>query len=145
MADQMSGQGEARKAYDEASSFASNLKDQASEQAEKAKSKMQEVTRKAGERMDEQRYRAADAIESGASALHEKAGNLPGGSKVTNIAHAAAEKMQATADYVRENDAGAMIGDVQDLVRRYPGQAVVAGIVLGFLLGRMFRRSEEAY
>ena len=50
--------------------------------------------------------------------------------------HATADKIQAAADYIRENDFRAMAEDVSGVVRRYPGQALAAAVVVGFLAGR---------
>jgi ElaB/YqjD/DUF883 family membrane-anchored ribosome-binding protein len=114
----------------------SNLKDQVMEQADRAKSKLQEVERRAGEQMDQQRGRAASALEGGAAALHQNV------DKVTNIAHKAADQLQGTAEYLRQHDARAMMSDVENLVRKYPGQFLAGGVLLGFLLGRTFTSSD---
>ena len=119
-----------------------NLGDRIAEQAEKAKDSLSEVGQKAADQMEEQRRRAADVLSSGASTLHEKAEALPGGPKVVNMAHRAAEGLETTAAYIREHDSKAMMADVGELVKRYPAQFLAGGIVLGFLIGRSFRSSD---
>jgi hypothetical protein len=54
-------------------------------------------------------------LDQTASSLHS------GSDKLSGVAHSAADKIQATADYVRRTDLKAMAEDVQDLVERYPG------------------------
>ena len=73
-----------------------------------------------------------------ASTLHEKAESLPGGEKVTTMAHSAADKLSATADYVREHDVNSMMADVERLVKNNPGPSLLAAAVVGFLVGRTF-------
>ena len=92
--------------------------------------------RAAAEKVDEKRDAAASGLQKAASTLHEKADSLPGGEKVNSIAHAAAERMSSTADYVREHDVDGMMGDVERLVRNNPGRSLLAAAVIGFLLGR---------
>jgi ElaB/YqjD/DUF883 family membrane-anchored ribosome-binding protein len=72
--------------------------------------------------------------------MHEKADQLPGGEKVTNLAHSAADKLSATADYVREHDLDSMMSDVESFVKKNPGPAILTAALLGFLVGRTFRR-----
>ena len=91
---------------------AARMKEQAAEKAGQVKEKLSEFSKKAGEQMDAQREKASSA------------------------AHATADKIQAAADYIRENDFRAMAEDVSGVVRRYPGQALAAAVVVGFLAGR---------
>jgi ElaB/YqjD/DUF883 family membrane-anchored ribosome-binding protein len=53
--------------------------------------------------------------------------------------HTTADKIQSAADYLRENDARAMLDDAAEWVRRYPAQTLVAAAVLGFFAGRAMR------
>jgi len=41
---------------------------------------------------------------------------------------------------LRDKNVGEVVGDALDYVRRHPGQGVLASIIAGFLLGRIFRR-----
>jgi hypothetical protein len=56
------------------------------------------------------------------------------------VAHGTADKLQTAADYIRETDLKAMREDVKDVVKRYPGPALAAAAVLGFIVARGFRR-----
>jgi hypothetical protein len=43
-------------------------------------------------------------------------------------------------DYIRETDLKGMGEDVKEVVKRYPGPALAAAAVLGFIVARAFRR-----
>lgn len=90
--------------------------------------------------MDDKRDTVARGIDSAASALHERAENLPGGEKVSRAAHATANAMENAADYVRDQDIDAMISDVRDTAKRHPGAVLLAAAALGFLLARALTR-----
>jgi ElaB/YqjD/DUF883 family membrane-anchored ribosome-binding protein len=94
----------------------------------------------AAEKIDANRSSAASGLDSAASAIHEKADNLPGGETVKGAAHVAADALSTTADYVRENDVKSMLADAQKLVRNNPGPALLTAAVLGFLVARAISR-----
>ena len=85
---------------------------------------------------------AAGGLEQAASALHDKAESLPGGEKVTGLAHATADKLSSTADYVREHDVNRMMADVETLVKNNPGPSLLAAAAIGFLVGRAFSSND---
>ncbi len=105
-------------------------------------SKVSDMGRSAANRIDENRGAAASGLEKAASALHDKAESLPGGEKVSSMAHATAEKLSSTADYVREHDVQGMMTDVETLVKNNPGPSLIAAAVVGFLVGRAFSSND---
>jgi ElaB/YqjD/DUF883 family membrane-anchored ribosome-binding protein len=105
-----------------------------------SKGKAAEMGQKVADTIDENRGAAASGMQSAASALREKADTLPGGGRVANAAHATADAVGVAADYVRDNDLKAMMGDVQQLVKNNPGPALLAAAALGFLIARTFSR-----
>ena len=125
-----------------ASDAASKAGSQISDAASQAKEKVSSVGRTAANKIDENRDSAAGGLESAASTLHDKADSLPGGEKVTGLAHSAADKLGATADYVREHDVNGMMADLERLVKNNPGQSLLAAAVVGFLVGRTFSSSD---
>jgi ElaB/YqjD/DUF883 family membrane-anchored ribosome-binding protein len=129
-------------AVDQGQGTVADLKDQAAESVTNAKDKIQEAGRNVQGKIDETRTPAADKLQSAASALHEKAGSLPGGETVAGLAHGAADRMQATADYVRDHDVQRMMADVETLVRKRPGQSLLAAAAVGFLIGRALRNND---
>jgi len=115
---------------------AARMKEQISDTAADVKEKVTEFGRKAADKIDGSRESAAGALDKTATSMHS------GGDKLSGVAHSAADKLQATADYVRRTDLKGMVEDVQDIVKRYPGQALAAAAVLGFLVARGLRRSD---
>lgn len=115
---------------------AARTKQTVSDAASQASGKISELGRKTVSQIDATREPIASSLEKTASALHEK------GDTAAKAAHTTADKLQSTAVYVRENDVKAMMGDVQDLAKRYPGQCLAVAVGLGFLLGRLVRNSD---
>jgi ElaB/YqjD/DUF883 family membrane-anchored ribosome-binding protein len=136
-------QGQQRPRDGEASSStagtAARLKEQVTQKAAQVKEKVADLGRKAGDTIDEGRQRTASTFDTTASALHEQGDRFA--TSASNAAHATADKIQAAADYLREHDAKAMMEDVQDVVRRHPGQALAAAVVVGILVGRALRNN----
>jgi ElaB/YqjD/DUF883 family membrane-anchored ribosome-binding protein len=115
---------------------AARMKEQISEKTADVKEKVTDFGRKALDKIEGSRESAAGALDQTASSLHS------GGDKLSGVAHSAADKIQATADYVRRTDLKGMAEDVQDIVKRYPGQSLAAAAILGFLVARGLRRSD---
>jgi ElaB/YqjD/DUF883 family membrane-anchored ribosome-binding protein len=109
------------------------MKEQVQEKAVQAKDAVVDFGRKTVDSIDAQRVPAAGGLDQTASTLHQQA------DKVAGVAHSAADKIQATADYVRHTDLKGMAEDVQDIVKRYPGQSLAAAAILGFLVARGLR------
>jgi len=124
---------------DAVSDTAQNVKEKVVGAASTTKQKVSESARQATDKIDEKRAPAADALESAASTIHEKAEDLPGGETVKNVAHSAAEKLEATAGYIREHDVRTMMSDVEEIVKRNPGPSLLIAAAIGFLIGRAFR------
>ena len=124
----------------EAANTETGIREQVTQRATQVKEKVADLGRKAGDKIDEQRVRTADTFDNTASALHEGGDRFA--SSTSNAVHATADKIQTAADYLREHDARAMMNDFEGLVRRYPGQALAAAAVVGFLAGRALRRGD---
>ena len=121
------------------SDTAQSVKEKVTDAANTAKQKVAETGRQATDKIDEKRGPTADALQSAASTLHEKAEDLPGGQGVKSAAHSAADKLESTAGYIREHDIRAMLSDVEDIVKRNPGPSLLIAAGIGFLIGRAFR------
>ena len=124
---------DANSASGQGTGTAARMKEQIGEKAGQAKDAVADFGRTTVERIDAQRGPAAVTLEHTASALHQQA------DKVAGMAHATADQLQATADYVRKHDMKAMAKNVEDLVRRYPAQALAAAAMVGFVVARVFR------
>jgi len=106
--------------------------------ASKVAAKVSDTAAQVKDQVDANRQTAAQGLEQAASTIRDKAQSLPGGETVSDLAHSAADKLTATAGYVREHDVNTMMADVETLVKNNPGPALVAAAVVGFLVGRAF-------
>jgi ElaB/YqjD/DUF883 family membrane-anchored ribosome-binding protein len=120
---------------------AQSAKDKVGDAAAAAMRKVSEAGRQVSDQLDEKRETAADVLQSTASAIHEKAEDLPGGETVENVAHSAADKLEATAGYIRKHDIKAMLSDIQAFVKRNPVPSVLIAASIGFLIGRALRKT----
>ena len=100
------------------------------------KESMSDVARTATQTVDDGRKTAAERLGSAASAVRDRADQLPGGPKVQQFAHAAADGLNTTADYVRSHDAKHMLADVKGVVKNNPGPSLIIAAAFGFMLGR---------
>jgi ElaB/YqjD/DUF883 family membrane-anchored ribosome-binding protein len=133
--DNQSDQGNAGE-QSEGTGTAARMKQTVIDSASQASNKVAELGRKAVSQIDSSREPIASTLDKSASSLHET------GDSAARTANATADKLQSTAQYVRENDVQAMMGDVTDLAKQYPGQCLAVALGLGFLLGRFFRGSD---
>jgi hypothetical protein len=95
--------------------------------------------------IDESRKSTAGALDQTVAKLHSGGDQLSGvahtaADKISGLAHGTADKLQAAADYIRATDVKGMGEDLKDVGERYPGPALAAAAVLGFLVARGFRR-----
>lgn len=120
----------------EGTGTAARMKQSVKDTASEATEKISELGRKTVDQIDATRAPIASTLDRTASTLHEK------GETAARAAHTTADKLQSTAEYVRQHDVQAMMGDVQELTKRYPGQCLAAAVGIGFLLGRLFRNSD---
>jgi ElaB/YqjD/DUF883 family membrane-anchored ribosome-binding protein len=95
-----------------------------------AKDKVTDFGRRSADKINQSRESAAGALEKTASSLHSSADSVSG------VAHSTADSVQAAADYVRRTDLNGMVNDIGEVVKRYPGPALAAAAILGFLVAR---------
>lgn len=132
----------------EATGTAARMKEQATEKIDQMKEKAGEMkdrvadaSRKATDRIDAQREPAARTLENTAQRIRERGERVSGAT--SSAVQTTVDKLQATADYIREHDLNAMFEDVQDVVRRHPGPALAAAAVAGFLVARAFTSNHD--
>ena len=97
------------------------------QRARKATASMTDAAGDAAAAIDESRSTAADGLDTAASALHDRADDLPGGETVRNFARATADRLSTSADYVRSHDAKRMMADVETFVKSNPGAGARCG------------------
>ena len=99
-----------------------------------------DAARDVAAKVDGSRSTAADGLAAAASAMHDRAADLPGGEAVRNVARATADRLGSSAEYVRTHDAKRMMADVESFVKSNPGPALAVAATFGFLLGRALSR-----
>ncbi len=127
---------EATQVGEEASDMARRAKESVSDAAKTMKDKTQEFGRDAMNKIEENRVSAAGALHNAASTMHKNADKLPNG---PDLAHSAADRVEAVASYLQGHDTKQMMADVETVVRRNPGPSLLVAGALGFLIGRAFR------
>jgi ElaB/YqjD/DUF883 family membrane-anchored ribosome-binding protein len=113
-----------------------SLRERASDVASRAAEKLSDIGRSTADAVSAQRGRAASGLESAASSMHSAADHLPGGEAVSGYAHAAADTLSSTADYVRTADMTRLRSDMEGMVNNHPGPTLLAAAFVGFLVGR---------
>lgn len=116
-----------------------------SERAAEVKEKVADFGRETVDNIDKSQKSTAGALDQTAAKLHSGGDQLSDAAhtaaeQISSVAHGTAEKLQAAADYIRETDLKGMGEDLKDIVKRYPGPALAAAAVLGFIVARGFRR-----
>jgi ElaB/YqjD/DUF883 family membrane-anchored ribosome-binding protein len=129
---------EPNKVADQASEIAKQAKDSIADSAKTVKDKTQEFGRAAVNKIEENRVSAAGALHSAATSLHENASKLPNG---PDLAHSAAEKVDAVSGYLQGHDTKQMMADVEAVVKKNPMPSLLIAGALGFLIGRTLRNN----
>jgi ElaB/YqjD/DUF883 family membrane-anchored ribosome-binding protein len=119
-----------------ASGTAARMKRNIADKAADAKDALEDFGRKAADKFEDSRQSTAGALDRTATTLHS------GSDQLSDFGHSAADRVQATADYLRETDLQTIGQDIQDLVRRYPTQALAAAAIVGFLIARGLRSND---
>ena len=127
---------ESNQLAEQASNAVKNTKDALTDTAKTVKDKTEELGRTAISKIEENRMSTAGALHSAASSLHDNAAKLP---NVPDMAHSAAEKVDAVASYMDAHDTKQMMADVESVVKRNPGPSLLVAAAVGFLLGRAVR------
>lgn len=113
--------------------------DQFSDAANSLREKAENLGRRAADKISETRGSAAHGLENAASSIHEKADRLPGGETVHSMAHSTADMLSNTANYMKTHELKDVVTDIEECVKRNPGQSLMAAVFVGFLAGRLFR------
>ena len=127
-------------AGNQAADYATTAAGDLSQRARDTAASMTNAATNAVGTLDDSRSTAADGLDAAASALRDRADDLPGGETVRNVARATAERLSSGADYVRGHDARRVMADVETFVKSNPGPALAVAAAFGFLLGRALSR-----
>jgi methyl-accepting chemotaxis protein len=115
--------------------------------SETMEERIEDVVSKAKDKADavagtinQQRENLSSGLDHAASTLHEQAAKTPSGPRAVNAAHRLADSIETTASYLRQHDFADMRDDLLNVCRRYPVQALISAVAVGFLLSRSVRR-----
>lgn len=97
-------------------------------------------------RLSGQKDRAAEGLTSVADALRQTGQQLRGQDQqmVTDYIDSAAAQVEKISNYLRQNDLGGLVDDIESLARRQPGLFMGGAFALG-LLGARFLKSSRPY
>lgn len=112
----------------------------ASDTTTSVKSGLSAVKEKVSEQASDLKNQFNAQASSIGSQLGQKIDNARG--KTSAQLRNTSERIQNLASYVEQNDAkdmsDALIHSSQEMVRKHPGKSILAGIVVGILVGRLF-------
>jgi hypothetical protein len=141
----------------DAMSASGGFGDRARELAGSAKDRLADVSATARERATHIRGSVADALESSADKLRQRAGapsgegqlsGATGGAgvavshdgRMTDAASRLASGMDATAEWIRDIDVDGLKLGIERQVKEHPGRTLLIAVGLGYLIGKAFRR-----
>jgi ElaB/YqjD/DUF883 family membrane-anchored ribosome-binding protein len=101
-----------------ASGTAARMKEQVAGKVSEIKDKVSDFGHKGAEKIDNTRQSAADTLDQ------------------------SAYKLSGAAEYVRQTDLKGMAADVGEVVKRYPGPALAAAAIVGFLVAKGLSRND---
>jgi hypothetical protein len=129
--------------------------DRARDIAGTAREKLADVGSTARERAGTLKDSLADALESSADKLRQRAGGQGGqlagttgtssvanenDGRVTDVANRVAGGMQASADWLRDADIDGLKMGLEKQVKEHPGRTLLIAVGLGYLLGKALRK-----
>lgn len=129
-----------------------NMMDRAKDIAGNAQDKLADVGSSVREKAGNAKNSLADALESGADRLRQRAGSgqmagatgtgsvtMDGDNRVAQISNRLASGMDATAGWIRDADLDSMRAAAERQVREHPGRTLLIAAGLGYLIGKAFR------
>ena len=122
------------------SSFASDTKATVKQTADEA---LGGVKAQAESAVDERKSQAADRLSGIAGALRETSNTLRGQEEDTfgDYAAAAADQVEKLSGYLRNQNIGNLLQDVEGFARRQPELFLAGTLAAGFMIGRFFKSS----
>ena len=126
---------------------ADRIREAARETAEQARSQatrvVDQIRGQAENLVNEKKAAAADQITGLATVLRKTVDELEGqelGSVAQYIGRAA-EGLEEFSESIRDRDFGSLLGDVEELARRYPAMFLGGTVVAGFMFARFLKSS----
>jgi hypothetical protein len=113
----------------------------AGETLSRAQEQVKDLGRTAVEKLDEARVGTADALESAACSV--RTSGRDGARKIETTSERVAGKLDSTAQYMRGQDVGRMLGNARLAIGRNPGGFLLLAAGIGFLAGSALRRNNS--
>src|SRR5207302_3519559 len=95
----------------------SGFNDTAADAASRVQDQAKRYGQRAMDAVESSRESAASSLDSAASEIRARADSLPGGQDVSQFARRAADKIGATAQYLREHEVKDLMSEVEDFVK----------------------------
>lgn len=135
------------KAQQAATSVMEKAKETASDVGERlrdAAGSVQDMARKAGDVASNVGQKTGETVSSVGSQMRNLAGTIrqsaPNEGLIGSAASTVAEGLEAGGRYLEEETLSNLSREATDLIRRYPLQAMLVGIGIGYLMARATRR-----
>jgi ElaB/YqjD/DUF883 family membrane-anchored ribosome-binding protein len=129
----------------QAKDLAGQAKEFAGDALQKAKDAAGPLAQKAGDAASSLGRKADDAASAVGASVSSFADRMRSSLPREGMLGQAGQRMADTLDqggrYLQEGGLSGMVDDMGDLIRRNPVPAVLIGLGLGFVIGRMFSRS----
>jgi hypothetical protein len=131
------------KAHEEATALAAKGKEAGASAVEKTKDVASSVVQRMGDIASTIGHKTEGAVGSVGGEMKSLAGtirdNTPSGGVFGSAASGVASTLESGGAYLQEHNLHRMAEDATALIRRYPLQAILTGIGVGFLVGRASR------
>jgi ElaB/YqjD/DUF883 family membrane-anchored ribosome-binding protein len=105
--------------------------------------RMEGMRNRVEEQLDSGMQTAADRMEGIAQRLDDVADERMAGEglrgRAGDVAHRVADRIEGTAEYLRDNDAHELLGQLENKVREKPLEMLLAGVATGWLVGKIIR------
>jgi len=131
------------RAVEEASALSAKARDAVSAAAAKSRDAASSTFQMAGDAATAIGHKAEGAVDTVGGEMQSLAGTIrekaPAGGMWGSAASGVARTLESGGAYLQERNLHGMAGDATNLIRRYPLQAILVGIGVGFLVGRAVR------
>jgi len=124
------------KAGEKAQDLTHKAGEKAQDLAHAAGQKVQDVAHAAGQKAEDATASLGGSLKTAAEKVRE---NAPQEGMLGRGAEAVANTLERGGDYLQEKNLHGMAEDITEMIKRNPIPAVLVGVGLGFLLGRILR------
>jgi ElaB/YqjD/DUF883 family membrane-anchored ribosome-binding protein len=126
----------------ESGSTAEQAKEKAKEQAQQAAGQARSTLRSQVDQRSTQAGERVGTVASDARSVGEQL-RQQGKEQPAKLAEQAADRAERLGDYLKNNDADRILGDVEDFGRRQPWVVIAGGVALGIVASRFLKASSS--